>query len=344
MAPGRDFFGFCTTLTRQECTALGALSEVLHFEEGEVVYSTGDPAECLYIINRGVVEVVQDNGNKKTAETYLSRGDIFGDFETLSGTPHQHLVRTREAASLQCFRRRDFQNLIERVPSFFLYLSEQLARRLSQAGDGALAQSHCMELSGSLSNFDLVTIYQTILNSCQTGELRITNDESKAIANCYFKNGQPYHCRFEHLNGEEAIAQLFLSASLPGTFSFFSGECPPVEDNKTAPISRNGLNILFAALQARDEFAIAKRRVPDPSATVTRRELNIAWPQTAPEELRPLAEEVWQIVYSNPMSLTELFRRCSVCELKLYRVIDELVQSKHFELSPAPASSEKAAA
>jgi CRP-like cAMP-binding protein len=343
MLRGRDFFGFCTTLKRLELKALGELSEVRHFEEGEIVYSPGDSADSLYIINRGVVEVVHGNEHGQAAETYLSRGDIFGDFETLSGLPHRHLVRTREAASLQCFRRADFPELIQRIPSFFLYLSEQLAHRLSQAGDVALAQSHCNELSGSLSNFDLVTIYQTILNSAQTGELRIMNEKGESVSACFFEKGNPINCRFEHLTGEEALLQTFLSTSLPGTFSFFSGERPPMGQTESAPINRNGLHILFAALQARDEFNEVKRQVPDSAAIVRRRQLNISWPDTAPEELRPLAEEVWQIVYSKPLTLAELFGSCSVCQLKLYRVIDELVRSEHIELSSPSSRAEEAA-
>ena len=86
-----------------------------------------------------------------------------------------------------------------------------------------------------------------------------------------------------------------------------------------------------------------KRRVPDSAAIVRRRRLNISWPDTAPEELRPLAEEVWQIVYSKPLTLAELFGSCSVCQLKLYRVIDELVRSEHFELSSPSSRAEEAA-
>jgi len=273
----------------------------------------------------------------------LSRGDVFGDVEALSGLPHRHLVRTREAASLQCFRRRDFPELIQRIPSFFLYLSKQLALRLWRADDVALAQSHCMEFSGSLSNFDLVTIYQTILNSFQTGELRITDDKNEPIASCFFENGQPRTCQFEHLNGEEAFWQLFVSANLPGTFSFSSGEHPSPEQIEPGPITRDGQELLIFALQARDEFAEAKRRLPDPNALVQRRQLNISWPEQAPAELRPLAEEIWQIVYSNPLAISELFRRCAVCELKLYRVVDELLRSQHFELSSETSASEVAA-
>jgi CRP-like cAMP-binding protein len=339
MERGRDFFGFCTTLKPLERKALGALSEVRHLEEGETVYSPGDPADLLYIINRGVVEVGEFDPGKNSNYTYLSRGDVFGDVEALSGLPRRHLVRTRETASFQCFRRRDFPQLIEKVPSFFLYLSKQLALRLWRAGDVALAQSHCMELSGSLSNFDLVTIYQTILNSFQTGQLQILNEKSEPISACSFENGQPRHCQFEHLEGEEAFWQLLLNPKLSGTFSFFSGEGPSSDQVEGEPINRNGQGLLIQALQFRDEFADVKSRLSDPTATVHRRQLNISWPEKAPEELRPLAEEIWQIVYSKPLALSELFRSCSVCELKLYRVVDELVLSQHFDLLPASASN-----
>ncbi|HJT46527.1 MAG TPA: cyclic nucleotide-binding domain-containing protein [Chthoniobacterales bacterium] len=340
---GQDFFGFCTTLKPLERKALGELSEVRHLEQGEIVYSPGDPADSLYIINRGVVEVGEVNASKKTAYTYLSRGDVFGDIEALSGLPRRHLVRTHEVASLQCFQRKDFSELIQRIPSFFLYLSKQLALRLWQADDVALAQSHCMELSGSLSNFDLVTIYQTILSSFQTGELQITDEKGDPVSSCFFENGQPRTCQFEHLTGEEALWQLFLSENLPGSFSFSSGEKPSPEQIVAGLIDRDGQELLIQALQARDEFADFKRRVPEPNATVRRRQLNISWPENAPEALRPLGEEIWQIVYSNPLAISELFRRCQVSELTLYRVVDELVQSQHFELLPARSPSGLAA-
>src|SRR6266446_3922233 len=99
----RDFFGFCTTLKPLELKAMGELSQVQHLDEGETIYSPGDPGDALYIINRGVVEVVQDNPGKKATETYLSRGDIFGHIEVLTDVPRRHLIRTCEPVGLQCF-------------------------------------------------------------------------------------------------------------------------------------------------------------------------------------------------------------------------------------------------
>jgi CRP-like cAMP-binding protein len=338
----RDFFGFCTRLKPLELKAMGKLSQVQHLKEGETVYSPGDPGDALYIINRGVVEVVQGNNNNAAAETYLSRGDIFGDVEVLTEMPRKHLVRTREPVSLQYFHRKNFSELVERVPSFFQYLSEQLAFRLSQTRDLTLAHNHCLELSGSLSNFDLVTIYQTIVNSSQTGELRIANEDSKLISAFYFEKGQPRCGQFEHLTGEEAFSQLFLSEALPGTFSFSSGDRPIRPGLQAAEIARNPEEMLINALQGRDELTELKHRMSDGAATLRRRQPNPPWPAKVSPELQPVAEEIWKVTASGPITLSGLFRQSFFSELKIYEAVDELVDTEHLDLSSAAASQKVA--
>ena len=338
----RDFFGFCTTLKPLELKAMGELSQVRHLDEGETVYSPGDPGDALYIINRGVVEVVQDNPGNNAVETYLSRGDIFGDVEVLTGLPRQHLIRTREPVSLQCFPRKNFAALVGRVPSFFQYLSEELAFRLSQARDLTLAQSHCLELSGSLANFDLVTIYQTIVHSSQTGELRISNENSELISAFYFEKGQPRCGQFEHLTGEEAFSQLFVSEALRGTFSFSSGDRLISTEILSEGITRNPEEILINALQGRDELIELKHRMPDSSATLRRRTRNLVWPESALTHLRHVAEQIWRITFSGPVTLSSLYQECSFCELKVYQAVDELVESQHLDLSHVGASQKVA--
>ena len=53
--PRRDFFSFCTTLRPIELKALGELSHVRHLRKNELIYTTGDLAEEIYSVNRGVV-------------------------------------------------------------------------------------------------------------------------------------------------------------------------------------------------------------------------------------------------------------------------------------------------
>lgn len=326
----RDYFGFCTTLKPLELKALGALSQVRHLAEDEIVYSTGDPGDALFIISRGVVEVIQTSAKKSAPAAYLSRGDVLGDVEALSGLPRKHVVRTCEPVSLQCFLRKDFDELIRRVPSFFHYLSGQLAFRLSQASDLALTQSHCLELSGSLANFDLITIYQTIANSSQTGELRISNAKSELISAFFFEKGQPRCGQFEHLTGEEAFWQLFVTEELAGTFSFSAGELPTKDWIQSERITKNAGEMLINALQGRDEFAELKQRFADDGATLQRSKANLSWSAGAPPESLAVAEQIWKFAAGGPVTVSALFQQCAVCELKVYQVVDELIQSRHF--------------
>ena len=328
----QDFFSFCISLKPLERKAIGELSEVRHLAPGQTIYAPGDPGDTFYIIIRGVVEALLSSADEKP-EAYLSRGDIFGDVEVLTELPRKFLVRTHERVSLQCFQRKDLPELMQRAPSFFLYLSEQLAFRLSRARDLALAQNHCLELSGSLSNFDLVTIYQTIANSAQTGQLRIANEKSELISAFFFENGQPVSGQFEHLTGEEAFWQLFVNETLSGTFSFSTGERTLDGWIQSERINRNAGEMLIHALQGRDEFDDLKQRLSERTAPLHRQRNNLVWPAVAPPDLQPVAEQVWQLAASGPFTLDSLFRQCSVCELKIYRVVDELIQSHHFAWS-----------
>jgi CRP-like cAMP-binding protein len=336
----RDFFSFCTSLKPVELKAMGELSWVTHLGEGEVVYSAGDPGDALYIINRGLVEVVPEASMRGTPATYLSRGDIFGDLEALINLPRTHLVRTREQVSLQCIRRSDFSELARRVPSFFRYLSEQLASHVVQTHELALSKSHCLELSGSLTNFDLVTIYQTIVSSMQTGELSILDESRHSVGSFFFAEGRPRSAQFQHLTGIEAFWQLFLSDSLAGTFSFSSNEQPIDDCANSTDIAQNQRDMLITACQFRDEFQALKGRLPESSQKLRRQKLNFSWPEGANPELQPLAEEIWQLAYTTPLSLSMLYQKCSVCELKIYSVVDELIRAELFRAaSPKEAQT-----
>jgi CRP-like cAMP-binding protein len=326
----QDYFGFCTSLKPLELKALGELSCVRHLAEGVTVYSTGDPGDTIFIISRGMVEVIQPSAQKSAAAAYLSRGDVLGDVEALSGIPRKHVVRTCEPVSLQCFQRKDFDELIRRIPSFFHFISGQLAFRLLQASDLAQTQSHCLELSGSLANFDLITIYQTIANSSQTGELRISNPKGELVSAFFFEKGQPHCGQFEHLTGEEAFWQLFVSEELAGTFAFSAGDLPAKDWIQSERITKNASEMLINALQGRDEFAELKQRFGNSTATLQQNKANLVWPPAAPPESKAVAEQIWQFAATGPVTVQALYRHCAVCELKVYQVVEELIQSHHF--------------
>jgi CRP-like cAMP-binding protein len=329
-----DFFTFITSLRPIELKAVGQLSEVLHLEEGITIYQSGDDSDALYIINRGALEVVHEDAGHgmRTPVSYLSRGDVFGETEVLSGIRRMNAIRTCESASVQRFKKKDFPELIRRVPAFFFYLSQQIASQVTKMTDLAFVQSNCLELSGNLANFDLVTIYQTILNSAQTGELAIFDDHKEAVAVFYFKEGRAKYASYYHLDGEEAFWQLFLHEKLSGTFAFSIVEANNEHELGDKIVRRNPTDLLITALQYRDEFKGLLEQVPDPSSRLRRQKLNLTWPEEADGNLRAVAENIWQVCYSSPTSIMDLFHQLDVCELKIYKAVLELLRTCHFSL------------
>src|SRR5437667_11748890 len=90
--PRRDFFSFCTTLRPIELKALGELSHVRHLQKGELIYTTGELAEEVYSVNRGVVEVIQLIPGESDERSFVTRGDDFGVAD-----PHGRMPRSLAA-------------------------------------------------------------------------------------------------------------------------------------------------------------------------------------------------------------------------------------------------------
>ena len=328
MPSQRDFFAFCASLKPPEVKAIAELSWVRMVGQGEVLYSPGERGNALYIVNRGLLEVLPQRSSQKEGRVYLSRGDVIGDTEVFADLPRVEMVRAQEAASLQCIPRANFPELLRRVPSFFRYLCESMAWRLIEVHDLMVEQSRCLELSGRFSNFDLTTIHQTIMSSGQTGELIIRDESAEMIGTFHFDAGRLCAGQFQHLSGEEAFWQLFLTDTLQGTFAFSTGERPLTGSIAWDEITRNGNDLLIVALQFRDEFQALKKEMPYNFGKLSQRTSEMEWSSSAPDYLRPVAEEIWKVVATRPSSIDDVYRQCSVCELKFYQAVNELLSSE----------------
>ena len=328
-----DFFAFCTSLQVLELKAIGELSCVRHYAEGELVYSAGEQSNELFIINRGLVEIVPEP-IVPGAPVVLSRGDVFGEIGAFIRMPRNQSACACAPLSLQCFASKDFPELLRRVPSFFLFLCEKMGRRLSQARSASPLPESGRELVGSLANFDLITIYQTIVRSMRTGALLINDERGETVSEFYFENGTARWGRFQHLRGEEAFWQLFIQPRKAWTFSF-SRELPTnVDLAEQKIITATPDEMLIQAIQMRDEFESIRKSMSDDTARLKRQQLNFVWPESDLEELRPVAEEIWQIAYNQPMSLVDLCQRCNACALKIYLAVAGMLRAGLFAVLP----------
>lgn len=319
----RDFFAFCTGLKPVELRAIGALSWVRHLNEGEQLYAAGEPGNALYIVNRGNLEARAQSGRHSNTKITLARGEIIGDVELFCDIRRTQTVRATNVASLQCFPRNNLPELIKRVPMFFRFLCEQMAGRLVTERELAAEKDDSLELSGSISNFDLTTIYQTIMSSGQTGELALRDENGDNIGVFYFEDGRPAAGEFLHLTGNEAFWQLFLTDNLAGTFSFSAGPRARTASESSAITAKGDL--LISALQSRDELDAMKRDFANYRTRLRVRASTLQWSDDQPVYLRPVADEIWSVLLSGPKSIPELCRHCSVCEITIFRAVTEML-------------------
>jgi CRP-like cAMP-binding protein len=337
--PPIDFFSFCTSLQLLELKALGELSKVKQFEEDDCVYSPGEEGDELFIINRGLVELRPANALPGTMPMVVTRGDMFGEVGAFMQLPRNETARARAAVSVQCFRSQDFPELQRRTPAFFSFLCKKLAHHLFQAREMNRSQNSVSELAGSLANFDMVTIYQTIIRSDQSGLLTIVDEHGETVCQFYFESGLPRWCRFRHLTGEEAFCELFIQSRRAWSFSFSQKAPGQLECGNENALNRNPEAMLLRAVQMRDEFEELRKRMADDSASIKRKQLNFAWPNANDDGLREVGEEIWQIAYSQPLSLLELSQRSSACVLKVYRAVDEMVRGGLYDLQNGAGAS-----
>ncbi len=125
---------------RDLSTFVGLCSDRL-YAKGEVIFYQDDPADSLFILNRGCVRisVVNPNGREKIIGLFQT-GDIFG--ENLLAQRRRHV---QAAAHDECWvstiAREDLLRLIQDKPALSLNLIEILTRKLGEARDdiGALS-------------------------------------------------------------------------------------------------------------------------------------------------------------------------------------------------------------
>src|SRR5581483_2319018 len=105
---------------------LGKMEEtVLH--AGATIFSQGDQGDAFYLIQSGAVQVLLESGaDKSEVVAILGPRDWFGEMALLSGEP-----RAVKETSLWRLRREDWDELIDKHPTWLLQFCATLSKRLS---------------------------------------------------------------------------------------------------------------------------------------------------------------------------------------------------------------------
>ena len=100
-----------------------------HFEAGDVVFYQGDVGDCVYIIESGECEVLQEKNGVQTVLAVLGSGDSFGEMAVLLDVSRDATIRCRTRMNVLLVSKNDFDLLKTSVPAFGQVFSDIAMQR-----------------------------------------------------------------------------------------------------------------------------------------------------------------------------------------------------------------------
>ncbi|MBN1178326.1 MAG: cyclic nucleotide-binding domain-containing protein [Anaerolineae bacterium] len=109
--------------------SLQSVLEVVHLEDGQVLFNRDDPGDAFYIIDSGQIRIFtfDEAGEELTLNT-LKAGETLGELALVDGQPRSASASAIGPAVLRRLRREDFLEMVHNSPA----LSQAVFRLLSQ--------------------------------------------------------------------------------------------------------------------------------------------------------------------------------------------------------------------
>jgi CRP-like cAMP-binding protein len=97
-----------------------------NFPTGSIIFNKGDPGECMYVVQSGVIEMMT---GERVVEVCGSNETI-GFMSMIDDAPRSSTARVKEACEVSAIDRRKFRFMVDEVPNFALYIMGAMARRI----------------------------------------------------------------------------------------------------------------------------------------------------------------------------------------------------------------------
>ena len=102
----------------------------LNFPAGSVVFNKGDPGECMYVVQSGVIEMTIGD---RVVEV-CGANEAIGFMSMIDDAPRSSTARVKEACEVSLIDERRFRFMVDEVPNFAMYIMGVLARRIRGMG------------------------------------------------------------------------------------------------------------------------------------------------------------------------------------------------------------------
>lgn len=194
---------------------LATLLQLSDYPWGFPIVQKGDPGINLYIIVKGKVEVLDDQG---ITLAELMDGDVFGEMSLLSGDPVTTTIIAAEPTQLAVMNQKDFRHILTRFPALQVFFYKLLVNRIT-AINMQRAEELASGMVGQIADIPVVELCQMINSNQKTGILKLEHEDNRATL--MFNEGELIHADLLLLTGKEAFFQALGMKN--GRFKFTQG-------------------------------------------------------------------------------------------------------------------------
>lgn len=293
-------------------------SEV-QFGPGQIVFRQGDPADAVYIVRDGSVEVIQGEDPPKII-AYLTAGECFGEMALVHETPRSATIRVPETATVVRLPKAALKELRSRFPEVTSAIAEVINHRLA----GTLP-FQAPGLQGNLAFFDLATVIQTVIASRQSGILILFGRSGKAVAQLIMKEGAISHATFKHLVGELAVLEL-MTRTDPLDFIFERQDVEKRPQDNRLRLKPPHMLLIEGARRA-DELPRLMQTLGWPHSVMATGEPVTDWKRMG-DEAETLGPRMWPLIGAG-CTLDELCQKLPYDRYTILQLLDEMVKRGH---------------
>lgn len=109
----------------------GALGKV--YRDGEVVVRQGESGDCMYVIQAGQAEVLQEKDGKEVRLAVLDEEDVFGEMALFEREVRSATVRALGDVRVLTVDKKTFLRRIQEDPSLAFRILQKMSHRIRQS-------------------------------------------------------------------------------------------------------------------------------------------------------------------------------------------------------------------
>ncbi len=123
------------------------------YKDGEVIIRQGDVGTCMYVIQKGQVEVLLEDGDHEVHLALRREGDFFGEMALFDRDVRSATVRALGEARILTVDKRNFMRRIHEDPALAFRLVESMSLRIRELCEEVGRYSREAKASKAVSEF-----------------------------------------------------------------------------------------------------------------------------------------------------------------------------------------------